>query len=88
MSLSEKVGLVTGSGSGIGRSIAQILAARGARIIVADINTKGGEDTVRMIRETGGNASFVRIDVSDRDQVRAGILSAVRRFGGLAVLTF
>ena len=59
-----KVALVTGSGSGIGRQSALAFAREGAKVIVSDIVVEGGEETVRLIRDTGGEAVFVQADVS------------------------
>jgi len=66
-----KVALVTGGGSGIGRGCALTLAAEGARLIVADVDEKGGQETCAQIVGTGGAAQFVHLDVSDEDSWRA-----------------
>src|SRR5262249_57578998 len=62
--LTGKVALVTGAGSGIGRASALAFAREGAKIVVADVVAEGGEETVGMIKKTGGEAGFVRADVS------------------------
>lgn len=71
-----KVALVTGSGSGTGRASALKIAQEGAKVVVSDINVEGGDETVRMIREAGGDATFVRCDVSKAAQVDGGVLAA------------
>ncbi len=63
--LTSKTALVTGAGSGIGQAIAQVLAAAGARVVVADLNAAAGEGTVAAIRTAGGSADFAALDVSD-----------------------
>ena len=67
--LEGKVGLVTGAGSGIGRATAQMFASEGAKVIVADIDVEGGEDTARMIKAAGGEATVVRADASKAAEV-------------------
>ena len=78
-----KVALVTGAGSGIGRASALAFARSGARVLVADMDTRGGEATVRMIEEAEGEARFVRTDVSDEPQVEHLIDACVDVFGRL-----
>ena len=62
--LSGKVGLVTGAGGGIGQASAEILAREGARVVVCDVDVAGGENTVQLIRDAGGDALFIKADVS------------------------
>src|SRR4030095_9993069 len=64
-----KVALVTGAASGIGRASALAFAREGAKTVVADILVEGGEETVRIIKEAGGDALFVRTDVSKAAEV-------------------
>lgn len=78
-----KVALVTGGGSGIGRASAQTFAREGAKVIVADVVVDGGEETVKMIREGGGDATFVKCDVSKAADVKAMVKAAVDTYGGL-----
>jgi len=80
---SEKVALVTGAASGIGRATAVAFAKAGARIVVADIEPDGGEVTVDLITELGGTAQFVRADVSKSDDVERCVQFAVDQFGRL-----
>jgi NAD(P)-dependent dehydrogenase (short-subunit alcohol dehydrogenase family) len=86
MDITNKVALVTGAGSGIGRASAIRLAREGASVVVADIDAPGGQETVRMIGEAGGNANFVTADVTIPDHVQAMIDRAERTFGGLDIL--
>jgi NAD(P)-dependent dehydrogenase (short-subunit alcohol dehydrogenase family) len=81
--LNGKVALVTGGGSGIGRASALAYAREGARVVVADVNVDGGQDTVRAIESTGGNAVFVQADVSKRQDVEAMISKTVEEYGRL-----
>jgi NAD(P)-dependent dehydrogenase (short-subunit alcohol dehydrogenase family) len=59
-----KIALVTGGSSGIGRATAHIFAREGAKVVVADVVVEGGEETVRLIKAAGGEAIFVKTDVS------------------------
>ncbi len=69
MRLADKVAVVTGSGSGIGRGIARMFASQGARVLVTDWVTPGGEETVGLIEAAGGEARFIQGDVSVGGQV-------------------
>ena len=79
----NRTALVTGGGSGIGREAALLFAERGARVVVADLATAGGEGTAEAIRERGGEAVFVRTDVTRADEVAAMVDTAVSSFGRL-----
>ena len=78
-----KVALVTGAAGGMGRATAQAFAAAGARVVAADIAVDEGEQTVKLIRGNGGEAVFVRTDVSDAADVEAAVATAVNEYGGL-----
>ena len=78
-----KVALVTGAGSGIGRATAFAFAARGAKVVVVDVDVKGGAATVSRIWETGGEAIFVKTDVSKSEEVQFLIKKTVDTYGRL-----
>src|ERR1700690_41654 len=84
--LRGKVAVVTGSGSGIGRASAEILAERGAAVVVADLNGEAGEAVAQGIRARGFSAIAIATDVADEDQIRRMIDTSVREFGGVDIL--
>ena len=77
----DKIILVTGGSSGIGRATALTLASEGAKVVIADLNVLGGEQTVHLIQETGGEAIFVEADVSKADSVEAMVDRTVENYG-------
>lgn len=81
--LYDKVALVTGGAMGIGKTTAQIFAREGARIVVVDIEAGGGEETVRLIKAAGGDALFVKCDVTKAMEVKAAIKKTVDTYGRL-----
>jgi NAD(P)-dependent dehydrogenase (short-subunit alcohol dehydrogenase family) len=81
--LAGRAALVTGAASGIGRATALAFAREGARVLVSDLDTAGGEATCKAVAEAGGEARFVRTDVSREEEVAACVASAVEAFGSL-----
>ena len=81
--LEGKVALVTGGGSGIGRATSLAFAREGAKVVVADMVVDGGEETVQMIKEAGGDTIFVKTDVTRADEVQSLIDKAVEAYGRL-----
>ena len=81
--LEGKVSLVTGGSSGIGRSTALAFATEGTRVVVADIAVDGGRETVRMIEYNGGQAIFVKTDVTRADEVEKMVDKAIETYGQL-----
>lgn len=83
--LTDKVTLVTGASSGIGRAIARAYAGAGAKVVVSDVNAQGGEETVALVRKAGGDALFVAADVSRPADCEALVQKAVQKYGRLDV---
>ncbi|MEF3312252.1 glucose 1-dehydrogenase [Paenibacillus sp. GYB004] len=86
MRLREKVCLITGAGSGIGQSTALLFAAEGAEVVVNDLDTDKGAETVRRIEEAGGTAVFLQADVTNPEEIRLMTERALGRFGRIDVL--
>ncbi len=79
--LDGKIALITGAGSGIGRASALTFAREGAKVMVADIVVEGGEETVRLVKNAGGEASFIKVDISKAAEVEAMINKVVQTYG-------
>jgi len=80
---SGKVALVTGASSGIGRAAALAFAREGAKVVAADVTVDGGEETVSLIKKTGGEAIFVKTNVANATDVEAMVNAAVSTYGRL-----
>ena len=81
--LTGKVALVTGGGTGIGRASSIAFAQEGAKVVVSDVNAESGNETVRLIGDSGGEAVFVRADVSSAGEVEALVKKAVSTYDRL-----
>ena len=86
MKLQNKVALVTGSASGIGRATAMVAAREGADVIVADISDKGGAETVEMIKKVGGKARFYHMDVTKEQEVNDVVSRIIKDRGKIDFL--
>lgn len=84
--LKDKVAIVTGGAAGIGEATAVLFAEEGAKVVVADLDKAAGDKTVEQIQKAGGDAIFVKTDVSDEKAARRVCDEAVKRFGKLNIL--
>ena len=85
LQFADKAALVTGGASGIGRAAALSFAHGGARVVVADVNQVGGEETVRLVKTEGGEAVFVKADVRAAVDVEAMVAATLQSFGRLDI---
>ncbi len=83
MTFSGQVALVTGAANGIGRATAQAFAAEGLKVVVSDVDAAGGEATVQLIRDAGGDATFIRCNVTVDAEVKALVEGTVAAYGRL-----
>lgn len=86
MRLKDKVAIVTGSGSGLGKAIALRLASEGATIAVADINEDGIKTAVEEITKAGGKAAGFKVDINKRDQIRTFMDEVAEKYGRIDIL--
>ncbi len=86
MRLKDKVALITGAASGIGRETSLLFAKEGAKVVAVDVNDAGGDETVTMITSNGGEAAYIHADVSKSTDCEAMIAFAEEKFGNLNVL--
>ncbi len=86
MRLKDKIAIITGGGSGIGRASAELFAREGARVVVADFNEKAAQETAAAIRQAGGEAISVQVDVSDSAQVQRLVDTTLQTYGGIDIL--
>src|SRR5512135_2319154 len=83
--LEMKTAIVTGAGSGIGKAIALLFALEGARVVVSDIDEKGGNQTVTEIKTRKGDAVFIKADTSGASDNKKLVEQSVKLFGGLHI---
>lgn len=86
MRLKDQIAMITGGGSGLGREACVLFAREGARIAVLDINEDQGEETVHLIRENGGVAEFLKVDVGDAAAVEKAANKIYGKFGDIQIL--
>ena len=86
MRFSNKVAVITGSGSGIGRATALRFASEGAKVVVSDIDTAGGEETVNMIKKNGGEAFFINVNVTKESDIEEMVKTTVNQYGSLNII--
>src|SRR5687767_12569239 len=83
--LENKVAIITGGGSGIGKAISLLYTVEGAKIVVSDIDEKGSNATVSEIKAKGGEAIFVKADTSKADDSKNVVEQALQQFGSLHI---
>jgi NAD(P)-dependent dehydrogenase (short-subunit alcohol dehydrogenase family) len=86
MRFTNKVCLVTGAGSGIGRAAAERFASEEGKVVVIDRNEEGGKETVDIISKAGGTAAFVKCDVGNEDEIKAAVDFAISTYGKIDVM--
>lgn len=86
MKLQNKVAIVTGAGKGIGQGIARVFVKHGAEVVLADSDEAAGQQTAEDIRQSGGDALFIKCDVSDEEHVKAMIEATVAKYGQINIL--
>lgn len=82
----QRVAVITGGASGIGRQVSLKFARKGDRVVVADYNEAAGQETVDLIKKEGGEATFVQVDVSKQESVEALVNKAVELYGRIDVM--
>src|ERR1700748_335849 len=84
--LDQKVALISGAARGIGAATAKLMALAGAKVIIGDVLDELGQQTIRAIEATGGNAEYAHLDVTKEEQWTAAVDLATRRYGKLDIL--
>ena len=86
MRVKDKVVIITGGGSGIGKETGLLFAREGAKVVLGDVNEKAGVETVDAIKNGGGDALFVKLDVSNREQTKQVVKDTIAKYGRIDVL--
>ena len=86
MRVKDKVVIITGGGSGIGKETGILFAKEGAKVVIADVNEKRGAETVELIKNAGGEAFFAKLDVSNREQAKQVVKETIAKYGRVDVL--
>jgi NAD(P)-dependent dehydrogenase (short-subunit alcohol dehydrogenase family) len=84
--LKDKVALITGASSGMGRATAVLFSKEGAKVVIVDVNAEGGNETVNMIHRNGGSATFFKGDVTKETDVKKAVEATVAKYGKLNIL--
>ena len=84
--LKDKTVIITGAGGGIGRETAVLMASEGAKIVIADVDIAGCEETLALLEKTGGEGFIAELDVTDREQSRQVVRDTLERYGRVDVL--
>lgn len=84
--LKGKVAIITGGASGIGRGTALRFAKAGAKVVIADVNEAGGQETAKMVKQAGGDITFVKADLAKNEEVQNVVGKALTTYGGIHVL--
>ncbi|HIA66835.1 TPA: glucose 1-dehydrogenase [Candidatus Poribacteria bacterium] len=86
MRISDKVAIITGAASGIGRTTAILFAKEGGKVVIADQNEAGGDETVDLIRTDGGQAIFTRVNVTSATDIQGMVKTTIDTYGKLNIL--
>jgi len=86
MRLKDRVAIITGAGKGIGQGIAKVFVQEGAKVVIVDWDEEAGKRTAEELRQAGGDAFFVKCDVSKEDQVKAMVQAALEKYGRIDIL--
>ncbi len=86
MKVKDKIVILTGAASGIGRSTAILFAKEGAKQVLSDIDVKGGKETLEMVKKVGGDAIFLKCDVSKRNDVKEMVEKTIETYGRIDIL--
>lgn len=86
MKLKNRVAIVTGAAMGIGKAIAETMADEGAKIVIADVNDEAGKMTSENIKKSGGHASYIKVDVTDFNQIKEAIEKVLDQYNKIDIL--